>query len=473
MAPRIVRCARASRRPTPRCPPAPGDRHGEGRRAGPRDRGHRPADLRRQPDGLAPACRATGRAAGLPRTARHPRHRAGRDPRVVPRSTSPARSPTSSSGPSGCSRSELRAGPGFEARFVNVHIGSHRDTSRRGGHGAPGRCGRADPCRGRRHARRRAARARELVRRRVRPRHERRRSSRASPRRSRRAASPTGRIGFCLDTAHAWGAGVDLSTTRRRSTPSSPSSTRHIGLDRLVMVHLNDSKSERGLALDRHEHLGAGPDRRAPGSARLLTHPDLAARAYYLETPGMDEGYDAVNVARAYDLAAGRPLATLPPEAMTMRGSRARTGRRRRARTEPATVRERAPADRRRGRARRPDRRGSRPARPPRARRAHAPPGLATAGTWDADQGHDMLVLRALVRDGVVPLLGPPTSIGDVPPRRPLLLPARPGRLADRRRLAARGHARDRAVRDRRGGRHVVARAVDRRARSRGSWPGS
>lgn len=41
-------------------------------------------------------------------------------------------------------------------------------------------------------------------------------------------------------------------------------------------------------------------------------------------------------------------------------------------------------------------------------------PDLATRGTWDADQGHDMLMLRALVRDGVVPLLGPPTSIGDV-----------------------------------------------------------
>jgi hypothetical protein len=40
-------------------------------------------------------------------------------------------------------------------------------------------------------------------------------------------------------------------------------------------------------------------------------------------------------------------------------------------------------------------------------------PGLAARGTWDADQGHDMLVLRALVRDGSIPLLGPPTSIGD------------------------------------------------------------
>jgi hypothetical protein len=41
-------------------------------------------------------------------------------------------------------------------------------------------------------------------------------------------------------------------------------------------------------------------------------------------------------------------------------------------------------------------------------------PDLVTRGTWDADQGHDMLMLRAFVRDGIVPLLGPPTSIGDV-----------------------------------------------------------
>ena len=40
-------------------------------------------------------------------------------------------------------------------------------------------------------------------------------------------------------------------------------------------------------------------------------------------------------------------------------------------------------------------------------------PDLATRGTWDGDQGHDMLVVRALVNEGVMPLLGPPTSIGD------------------------------------------------------------
>ncbi len=39
-------------------------------------------------------------------------------------------------------------------------------------------------------------------------------------------------------------------------------------------------------------------------------------------------------------------------------------------------------------------------------------PGLEDRGRWDADQGTDMLVLRALTVDGEVPLLGPRTSIG-------------------------------------------------------------
>ncbi|MBI2763169.1 MAG: glycosyltransferase family 39 protein [Chloroflexi bacterium] len=40
-------------------------------------------------------------------------------------------------------------------------------------------------------------------------------------------------------------------------------------------------------------------------------------------------------------------------------------------------------------------------------------PGLAGRGDFDGDQGHDMLVLLRLVRDGQIPLLGPPTSIGN------------------------------------------------------------
>jgi deoxyribonuclease-4 len=135
---------------------------------------------------------------------------------------------------------------------------------------------------------------------------------------------PAGRIGFCVDAAHAWAAGIDVSEPAAIDAFLGDFDER-IGLDRLVMIHLNDSKSERGSHLDRHEHLGAGRIG-AAGLGHLLRHPSLSHVAYYIETPGMDEGYDAINVARAYDIAACRPLADLPPEAMTLRGSRARTG---------------------------------------------------------------------------------------------------------------------------------------------------
>jgi len=60
--------------------------------------------------------------------------------------------------------------------------------------------------------------------------------------------------------------------------------------------------------------------------AHLLRQPRLAGVAWYLETPGMEEGYDAVNVRRALDLVAGRPLEPLPPEAFDVR-SRSRSAR--------------------------------------------------------------------------------------------------------------------------------------------------
>ena len=131
------------------------------------------------------------------------------------------------------------------------------------------------------------------------------------------------RLAFCLDTAHAWGAGVDVADPAATDAFLAEFDTR-IGLDRLAMLHLNDSRSERGSRLDRHEHLGAGRIGEA-GIAHLLRHPGLAHATYILETPGMDEGYDAVNLERARRLAAGEPLLPLPPEAFEVRSSRART----------------------------------------------------------------------------------------------------------------------------------------------------
>ena len=132
------------------------------------------------------------------------------------------------------------------------------------------------------------------------------------------------RVAFCLDAAHAWGAGIDVGEPAALDAFLMDFDDR-IGLDRLVMVHLNDSRAELGSRIDRHEHLGAGQIG-TRGLAHLIRHPALAHAAYFIETPGMDEGYDAVNIARAHDIAAGRPLATLPAEALDLGSSRGRSG---------------------------------------------------------------------------------------------------------------------------------------------------
>ncbi len=125
-------------------------------------------------------------------------------------------------------------------------------------------------------------------------------------------AIPDRRVGFCLDTAHAWGAGIDLSWPDAIDAFLAAFDDR-IGLDRLVMVHFNDSRAERGSRLDRHEHIGAGRIGER-GLAHIIRHPSLAHATYILETPGMDEGFAGVNMARARALAAGEPLPALPAD---------------------------------------------------------------------------------------------------------------------------------------------------------------
>ena len=125
------------------------------------------------------------------------------------------------------------------------------------------------------------------------------------------------RVGFCLDAAHAWGAGYRISEPDEVDALVERFDAL-IGLDRLAMVHLNDTRSGLGSRTDRHEHIGAGQIGEA-GLRRLLIQPRLAGVTYILETPGMEDGYDAVNVGRALDLAAGRSLAALPPEAFELR----------------------------------------------------------------------------------------------------------------------------------------------------------
>ena len=99
------------------------------------------------------------------------------------------------------------------------------------------------------------------------------------------------------------------------------SSSGQVGLERLAMLHLNDSRAARGSRMDRHEHVGGGSIG-AAGMGALLRHPALAGVPAYLETPGMDTGWDAVNMDRVRRLLAGEALPELPPEAYLARGDR-------------------------------------------------------------------------------------------------------------------------------------------------------
>jgi deoxyribonuclease-4 len=122
------------------------------------------------------------------------------------------------------------------------------------------------------------------------------------------------RLGLCLDTAHLWGAGYDISTADGARAVVDRFEEL-IGLDRLALVHLNDSRSALGSRADRHEHVGAG--RIGPvGLGAFLRDPRLSRATFIMETPGADEGWDAVNVRRARLLWGGAvELPLLPPKA--------------------------------------------------------------------------------------------------------------------------------------------------------------
>lgn len=104
------------------------------------------------------------------------------------------------------------------------------------------------------------------------------------------------RLGVCLDTCHVFTAGYELRTPEGYAA-TIEAFDRVIGLDRLKVVHLNDSKGELGSHRDRHEHIGKGQIGLA-GFRHILNDPRLAAAPGLLETPkGDDLHEDAENLA--------------------------------------------------------------------------------------------------------------------------------------------------------------------------------
>ena len=113
------------------------------------------------------------------------------------------------------------------------------------------------------------------------------------------------RLRVCLDTAHLFAAGYEISSE------SGVRKTFHefdrvIGPDRLVAIHVNDSKTGRGSRVDRHEHIGKG--RIGLDAFRfIMRSPRFRKIPKVLETPKeKDLAEDVINLKTLQRLAAVR-----------------------------------------------------------------------------------------------------------------------------------------------------------------------
>jgi deoxyribonuclease-4 len=114
-------------------------------------------------------------------------------------------------------------------------------------------------------------------------------------------ALDTKRVGICLDTCHLFAAGYELRTPEGldRTIDDFNSS---IGLEKLRLVHLNDSKGGLGSGLDRHEHIGLGAIGET-GFKTILGFEKIRALPLILETPIDSRRDDLENLLVAREMA--------------------------------------------------------------------------------------------------------------------------------------------------------------------------
>lgn len=90
-------------------------------------------------------------------------------------------------------------------------------------------------------------------------------------------------IGVCFDTQHAFASGYDIRTKEKLEMVLK-TFDETIGLEKLAMFHINDSKTELGSHKDRHEHLGKG-EIGINAFRALVQHPKVKDKDLIVETP--------------------------------------------------------------------------------------------------------------------------------------------------------------------------------------------
>lgn len=109
-------------------------------------------------------------------------------------------------------------------------------------------------------------------------------------------------LDVCLDTAHAFAAGYDLSS-EAGVNETIEAFDDVIGLDHLRCIHLNDSKHECGTNKDEHAHIGEGRIG-VEGMRAIINHPELHTLPLVLETPTENGKGFEWNIDRVKDLRA-------------------------------------------------------------------------------------------------------------------------------------------------------------------------
>jgi len=107
-------------------------------------------------------------------------------------------------------------------------------------------------------------------------------------------------LDVCLDTAHAFAAGYDLSTPEGVADTVAEFDDV-VGLEHLECIHLNDSKHACGTNKDEHAHIGEG-EIGEDGMRAFLNHEGLLDVPLVLETPTEDGKSFAWNVERVREL---------------------------------------------------------------------------------------------------------------------------------------------------------------------------
>jgi deoxyribonuclease-4 len=109
----------------------------------------------------------------------------------------------------------------------------------------------------------------------------------------------TENIGVCFDTCHAFSRGYNIATKHGLKETIDEIETR-IGLEKVKIVHLNDSKGELGSRIDRHNHIGLGYIGEA-GFLNFLKSP-FREKPLILETPVDEIRVDKDNLAKVREL---------------------------------------------------------------------------------------------------------------------------------------------------------------------------